>query len=209
MRRSILLLAGLCSLGGCVTAAVGAVGAVSVAAVQDRTIGGALDDASASNQIKAKLMSASAKRYSEVDVEVAGRLVLLTGRVATQADKDYVSQVAWSVNLVDDVANELQVRDSGGVSQNANDEWITARVRTKLLTDGAVKSVNINIETYDGVVYLMGLVRSPAELERAANLAARVNGVKEVVSFMEVKPPRPVEGSPQTASAVDNQDSYR
>lgn len=208
MRRSFILLFGLVSLGGCATAVVGAVGAVGVAAVQDRTIGGALDDASTSSQVKSRLLSASPKRYAEVDVEVAGKIVLLTGRVPTQADKDMATDIAWSVDLVEDVANELQVRESGGLSQNANDEWITARVRTKLLTDGQVKSVNINIETYDGVVYLMGLVRTPEELERAATLAAKVKGVKEVVSFMEVKAGRAID---QTAVQNERYDpnSYK
>jgi len=96
-------------------------------------------------------------------------------------------RIAWEVGLIDDVANEIQVRQEGGVRQNVNDEWITARVRSRLLTDGAVKGINVNIETYDGTVYLMGIARSEDELRKIAEHASVVRGVKEVVSYIVVR----------------------
>lgn len=206
--RALILVFGLSTLSGCATAVVGAVGVVGVTALQDKSMGEGFDDASASNELKAKLMSAGPRRYNEVDVEFAGRVALLTGRVSEEIDKVEAERMAWTVRLIEDVANEIQVREPGGIKQNANDEWITARVRTKLLTDGAVKSMNINIETYDGIVYLMGLARSPAELERAAKLAARVRGVKEVVSYIEIREPKPLHDPGQTQIASDPENRY-
>lgn len=197
--RAAILILGLSSLSGCMTAMVGAAGAVGVTAMQDRTLGEGLDDAAASNELKAKLMSASAQRFNEVDVEVAGKVALLSGRVSAVEDKLEAEQIAWTVRLLEDVGNEIQIREAGGIRQNLNDEWITARVRTKLLTDGAVKSMNINIETYDGIVYLMGIARSAAELQRAAELTSLVRGVKEVVSYVEIREPRPVTGRAKSA----------
>ena len=75
-----LALASPIALSGCVAAAVGTAGAVGLAAVQERTMGEAVDDATASNEIKAKLLSEGG--YGEVDVEVANGLALLSGRVA-------------------------------------------------------------------------------------------------------------------------------
>lgn len=191
LRVSLLALS-LMSLSGCVTAAVGAAGAASVTAVQDKTFGESVDDANASNQIKTRLLTAGPRRFTEVDVEVSGGVALLTGRVSTPEDRVEAENIAWQVSIVDDVANELQIREEGGVRQNVNDEWLTARVRSKLFTDGAVKSVNINIETYDGVVYLMGIARSTEELRRAAELASVVSGVREVVSYVKIREPAPV-----------------
>ena len=189
MLRAIILLGSLASLGGCVIGAVGAAGAVGVAAMQDRSFGEGLDDATASNELKSKLMFASAQRFNEVDVEVAGRTALLTGRVSSPQDRIEAEQIAWSVGLIQDVGNEIKIQEKGGIRQNLNDEWITARVRSRLLTDGEVKSININIETYDGTVYLMGIARTPEELKLAAEQASLVNGVKEVVSYMRVQQP--------------------
>ncbi len=202
--RSVLLLAGVMSLSGCVTAAVGAAGAVGITAMQDKTLGEGLDDASASNELKARLMASDPKAFNEVDVEVAGRIALLTGRVPTEQNRLDAERIAWSVGLIQDVGNEIKVREPGGLRQNANDEWITARVRTRLLTDSAVKSMNINIETYDGVVYLMGVARTPAELQRAAELTSYVNGVREVVSYITVRDPQAARYSQNRLNSPSN-----
>ncbi len=47
--------------------------------------------------------------------------------------------------------------------------------------------MNYNIETYDGVVYLMGIARTQAELKEAAERASRVGGVQRVVSYVRVR----------------------
>jgi hypothetical protein len=47
--------------------------------------------------------------------------------------------------------------------------------------------VNFNIETYGGVVYLMGTARSEKELQRAAEEASIVGGVQQVVSYVRLK----------------------
>lgn len=185
--RALILIAGFLPLTGCVATAIGAAGAVGVATLQEKTLGESLDDANASNQLKTRLLAAGPRRFTEVDVEVAGKIALLTGRVSTQEDRMQAERIAWEVGLIDDVANEIQVRQEGGVRQNVNDEWITARVRSRLLTDGAVKGINVNIETYDSTVYLMGIARSEDELRKIAEHASVVRGVKEVVSYIVVR----------------------
>ncbi|HBH44370.1 MAG TPA: phospholipid-binding protein, partial [Hyphomonas atlantica] len=144
-------------LCGCAAAALGTAGAVGVAAVQDKSLGEAVDDATASNQIKSKLLSESANRFGEVDVEVTSGLVLLSGRVDTPEDRVKAEGIAWTSPLTRDVANEIRIEPAGGFLANVSDELITARVRSRLVGSSSVKSVNFNIETYNGVVYLMGI----------------------------------------------------
>lgn len=173
-------------LGGCVAAAVGTAGAVGVAAAQEKTIGEAVDDATTSNEIKGKLLSESAQRFQEVDVEVAGGLVLLSGRVNAPEDRVRAEGIAWTSTRATDVANEIRIAPAGGFLANVSDEIITGRVRSRLVGSATVKSVNFNIETYDGVVYLMGLARSEKELQQAAKEASVVGGVKQVVSYVRL-----------------------
>ncbi len=52
-----------------------------------------------------------------------------------------------------------------------------------------MRAINVNIETFHGNVYLMGLARTQTELERAAEIASVVGGVRRVVSFMTVRAP--------------------
>lgn len=175
------------SMTGCAVAVLGAAGAVGLTTMQEKTMGEALDDATASNEIKAKLLNESGAKFAEVDVEVANGLVLLSGRVNEPADRTYAEGIAWSSSRARDVANEIRIEPPGGFMANVSDEIITGRVRARLIGSSKVKSVNFNIETYDGVVYLMGIARSTDELRRAAEEASVVGGVKQVVSYVRVR----------------------
>lgn len=190
LRLPVLLIAATLPLSGCVVAAVGAGAAVGAAAVQDRTMGEMLDDSTNGAEIKAKLLSDDAEKFGEVDVEVANGLVLLSGRVNTPEDRVKAESVAWSASRTQDVANEIRIEPPGGFIANVSDEIISGRVRARLIGSKTVKSVNYNVETYNGVVYLMGIARSADELRHAAEEASYVSGVKQVVSYVRIREPR-------------------
>jgi osmotically-inducible protein OsmY len=175
------------SVTGCAAAVVGTAGAAALTSVQEKTMGEALDDATASNEIKAKLLNESGAKYGEVDVEVSSGLVLLSGRVNAPEDRTYAEGIAWSSSRTQDVANEIRIEAPGGFMSNLSDEIITGRVRARLIGSSKVKSVNFNIETYGGVVYLMGIARDTEELRRAAEEASIVGGVTQVVSYVRVR----------------------
>ncbi len=189
-------------LGGCVVAAVGAAGAVGLSAAQDRTMGEAIDDITAGTQIKTKLLAENSEKFMEVDVKAVNGLILLSGRVNYPEDRTRAEGIAWSAALTRDVANEIKIEPPGGFMANLSDEVVTNRVRARLIGSKTVKSVNFHIETYDGVVYLMGTARTAKELKQAAEEASVVSGVKQVVSYVRIHeqphgPPEPaIEGQP-------------
>jgi osmotically-inducible protein OsmY len=189
-------------LGGCVVAAVGAAGAVGLTAAQDRTMGEALDDITVGTQIKTKLLAENSEKFMEVDVKAVNGLILLSGRVNYPEDRTRAEGIAWSAALTRDVANEIKIEPPGGFMANLSDEVVTQRVRARLIGSKTVKSVNFHIETYDGVVYLMGTARTAKELKQAAEEASVVSGVKQVVSYVRIHevphgPPEPaIEGQP-------------
>jgi len=199
---SLSLIALLPALSGCATAIVGAAGAAGVTATQERSFGEALDDAAVSNEVKSKLLAHGG--MSEVDVEVAAGVVLLSGRVWTPELRLKAESLAWSVKRADDVANEIRVEAPGGFFANASDELISTRVRARLLGSSTVQANNFNVETYGGTVYLLGVARSAEELEKAAEEASLVGGVNQVVSYVRLRndlgeivpytPAQPVEG---------------
>ncbi len=182
---SIALIALLPLTSACVVAAVGAVGSAAVSVNQERTFGEAIDDVSSSSQIKAKLIANGG--LGEVDVKSNGGLVLLSGRVAAPQQRVKAESIAWSSKLTRDVANEIRIEAPGGFLANASDEWISARVRARLLGSSSVKASNINVETYGGVVYLMGIARSAEELQAAAEEASLAGGVNQVVSYLRLR----------------------
>jgi osmotically-inducible protein OsmY len=155
--------------------------------VSDRTFGESLDDASAATDIKARLLGAGLNgRFMEVDVAVVDRFVLLSGRVATDADRVEAERIAWQVGSVDEVANELQI-EYWDMGRDLNDAWITEQVRMRLIADSDIKGTNYNIQVHSGVVYLLGVARSDEELRMAAEHASLVSGVQKVVSYVKVR----------------------
>lgn len=185
-------------LSGCTVAALGAVGAVGLASAKDKSLGESLDDAATTAYIKGRLLAVSAERFGEVDIKVADGLVLLSGRVNAPEDRVEAEGIAWEPSGTLDVANEVRIEPPGGFVANVADEVISARVRARLIGSATVKSINFNVETYNGVVYLMGIARSAEELRRAAEEASVVGGVQQVVSYVRLqdqisRPQAPIE----------------
>jgi len=68
-----------------------------------------------------------------------------------------------------------------------DDAVITAKVKSAILEEPSLKSAEINVETFKGIVQLSGFVRSRADINRAAELAKGVKGVKSVKNDMILK----------------------
>ncbi len=68
-----------------------------------------------------------------------------------------------------------------------DDTVITTKVKSAIFNEPGLKSAEINVETYKGVVQLSGFVRSQANINRAVEVARGVKGVKSVKNDMRVK----------------------
>jgi osmotically-inducible protein OsmY len=155
--------------------------------LSDRTFGESLDDASAATEIKTRLLGAGLNgRFMEVDVAVVDRFLLLSGRVASEADRKEAERIAWTTSSIDEVANELQI-EYWDMGRDLNDAWIAEQIRTRLIADNDIKGTNFNIQVHSGVVYLLGLARTEDELRRAAEHASVVSGVQKVVSYVKMR----------------------
>lgn len=77
-------------------------------------------------------------------------------------------------------------KDERSVGEIADDAAITAKVKTLLIREKNIKSLDINVDTYRRVVTLNGKVRSRRERSRAVKLAKSVKSVEKVVSKLEI-----------------------
>jgi osmotically-inducible protein OsmY len=78
-------------------------------------------------------------------------------------------------------------RTHEGTGEYLDDTAITAKVKSAILTEPDLKVMQINVETFKGVVQLSGFVNSRESATRAANVARSVHGVKEVKNDLVVK----------------------
>lgn len=79
------------------------------------------------------------------------------------------------------------VRKKESAGEYVDDASITAKVKAAVLGDDSLKSTEINVETYKGIVQLTGFVRSRADIDKAVQVAKGVKGVKSVKNDMIVK----------------------
>ena len=69
-----------------------------------------------------------------------------------------------------------------------DDQTITAKVKKRLAGVNAGTLVDVNVDTYDGVVYLSGIVDSPETKRRLEEVAQTVKNVELVVMNVATKP---------------------
>jgi osmotically-inducible protein OsmY len=74
-----------------------------------------------------------------------------------------------------------------GTGEYIDDSVLTTKVKAAVFNEPSLKSAEINVETFKGVVQLSGFVNSQADINRAAEVARGVTGVKSVKNDMRVK----------------------
>lgn len=98
----------------------------------------------------------------------------------------YLSAVLLSVVL-------MSLLGCGATPQKASsaeyidDSYLTTKVKAAILRQPALKSTEINVETFKGVVQLSGFVSSRSDINRAVEVTRSVRGVKSVRNDMRLK----------------------
>jgi osmotically-inducible protein OsmY len=173
-----LALATLGSLQGCVLLlGAGAVGS-GLVFTDRRTSGTQLDDQSIELKSGPRVRDVLGDS-GHVNVTSYDRVVLITGEVAKQEDKDAVGKAISEIQNVNTVDNELEVGFTSSLSSRSNDTLITGKVKSALIDAKDIQATAIKI------VYLMGRV-TEREATRAADVARNVGGVVKVVRVFEI-----------------------
>jgi osmotically-inducible protein OsmY len=160
----------------------------SVVALQERSAGHTVDDTTIRTKLNAIYASKDFKDlFWNVDIRVNEGRVLLTGNVNKPETSVEAVRVAWTVDGVKEVINELQVNDKSGLWDYAKDVWIEQQIRTRALFAKDVRSVNYSVQVVNATVYLMGIAQDQAELDRMTYIARTTKGVQKVISHVRLK----------------------
>lgn len=187
MRHLVVAAACAALLCGCAPLMIATGITAGKVAAQERPLPHALDDMNVQTEIETKLASKSFKLFRNVDVRVVEGRVLLAGRVQDEDTRIEAGKIAWGIENVREVNNEILVGSKGGIARDLNDFRISQQLRAKLLADYKIASVNYSLETIDGVIYMIGIAQTEDELERVALHARTIAGVKKVVSYVQLK----------------------
>jgi len=180
-----LLVLGLAA-GGCnfwgTAAGAGAVGAT--AAQSEKGFRRSVADTEIRIAINDLWLQADEEMFRKVNLQVQEGRVLLTGNVRLPEQRVEAVRLAWQAPGVREVINEIEVNDTSGLSNLARDTWISTQLKSTLLFDKEISSIDYSIETVNQVIYLMGVAASQAELDRVIGHAKDISYVRRVVSYV-------------------------
>ena len=147
-----------------------------------------INDAYLTAKTKIALFADSRVKGSEINVESAQGLVMIRGKVDSDASKQAAEGIAKSIDGVKSVKNELQVvAPAKREATDDQDSAITARVNQQFEKDAYFKKAGIRAQTNAGVVSLSGEVKDLMASAKASWIAWRVDGVKSVKNDLTVK----------------------
>jgi len=172
-------------LTGCAPLIVGgAMVSGALVATDRRTTGTQLEDEGIEFKANARLRDGLGEK-AHLSVNSYNRVALVTGEVASEADRARVDQWVAGVENVQKVLNETVVAAASTVGSRSNDVVLTGKVKAKLIDARDLISNAFQVVVERGTVYLMGRV-TEREASRASELARTVSGVNKVVRAFDV-----------------------
>ncbi len=122
-----------------------------------------------------------------IQVKTENKTVTLTGTVDNYSSKLAAYRDASEVAGGYDIINQLNVKFQPG-QQRIEDAEITDNILNVLKWNADVNPVNLQIETENGKVTILGTVTSSREKQEVERIVSSVKGVADVASGIKVKP---------------------
>jgi len=152
------------------------------------TIGTEVDDSVITTKVRSALMSNEDIKSLDIKVKTHKGEVMLSGFADNQAQIDRSVAVAKGIEGVTNVDNKLSLKEGKQtVGNKIDDSVITTQVKSALLADSAMKSLEVSVTTRKGVVELSGFVDNANQSTHAVDVAKGVEGVSSVVDHMSIK----------------------
>ncbi len=173
------------SLSACAPLVVGgAMMGGALVATDRRTAGTQLEDQGIELKAAMRLKEQLGDRV-HINVNAYNRVLLLSGEVKDEADKQRAQTIAAQVDNVARVVNELQVGFISSLSSRSNDLVLAAKIKATLIDARDLMSNAFQVVVERGEVYLMGRV-TEREAHRASELVRGIPGVQKVVRVFDI-----------------------
>ena len=172
---------------GCAAAVVGggAAGGYAVG-TDERSAPTMLDDAAITAKVKTELIGDKNVKARNIDVDTVAGVVVLSGYVDSQQEANRAGSLAKSVSGVVRVKNELRV-GSRTMGQGFDDKVLGGKIKTRLMEEPGIKSLNIDVDVYSGTANVTGVVASQEQKKNVLNLIRSIEGVRGVVDNLLVR----------------------
>lgn len=136
-------------------------------------------DSAISSKIDESLEASTAVKARQVNIQTREAVVYLTGIVDSEDARREAGRIAWRTAGVDGVVNDLTVGERT-VGDWVDDTLISTRLKAQLIADTDVRASDIDVSSSQGVVTLIGRVRTTAVKQDAERIARGIPGVTDV-----------------------------
>ena len=185
--KLIILFFSFLLISGCQSAYMATVSQAVLIDKEERSFNNFVEDTIILAQLKNAYFSNNEKIFFNVSVEVTEGRVLLTGSVDQIDERIEATKLAWSIEGVNEVINEIQISNDEGILDYADDLIMKTKINAKLLLDKDILNLNYSVEVVNGVVYLIGIAQSQEELNSVINISENTYGVQNVISYVRLK----------------------
>ena len=178
-----LLLLSLIFLSNC--SGVGSKGffgtGVSIA-FDPRSVGTQIDDSIMHKSLSTKILLLDKSYFLSVKSKVLDGRIFLTGKVDDPEEKLQLTKLAWEIQGVRSVRNDIKIKEKFNFKQSAKDILITSQLRTAIILNKNIKATNYQIDTYKKKIYVYGIAMTSDEKELVLKEASEILDVEDVIA---------------------------
>tara|TARA_B100000787_G_C16113783_1_gene259333 strand:- start:311 stop:901 length:591 start_codon:yes stop_codon:yes gene_type:complete len=174
-------------ISGCQTAYITGISKAVLVNKEERSFNNYVEDTIILAQLKNQYFSINEDIFFQVSIEVREGRVLLTGAVEQIDERIEATKLAWGIDGVNEVINEIQISNNEGILDYADDLIMKTKINAKLLLEKNILNLNYSVEVVNSVVYLIGIAQNQEELNLVINISKDTYGVQSVISYVRLK----------------------
>ena len=185
MKNKLIIIISLSFLiiTGCVgVSSTGVFGTGVSVALDPRSIGTQIDDSIMQKNLVARLSLKNKKYFLAIKIKTLDGRIFLTGKVDDPEEKLHITKIAWETDGVRSVKNDIKIKEDFNFKQSAKDLLITSQLRTALILNKNIKSMNYNIDTYKKKIFIYGIALTSSEKEKVIDEAKQILDVEKVIA---------------------------
>jgi osmotically-inducible protein OsmY len=190
IKRIILAFLAISCLSSCVETVIFASAGTGVAVVRKKSISNTKNDIKIASKLGFDFIKNGLKNPgNSIDITVNEGRVLLTGVARDVKKANLANDLAWKVDGVKEVIDEIQIKDGksieiSDITSATIDYAITLEIETKMFFRKKIPSIDYKITTVNRIVYILGIASDKDEMEKVLTLIAKIKGVQEVVNHI-------------------------
>jgi hyperosmotically inducible protein len=153
--------------------------------VDERKVSTIAEDTKITITVLTKFIDDDLVKAQDISIFCYDGHVFLVGEYDLQEQKKRSLKIARSVEGVKSVTAFLSPKSQNNSCSPLDNLAITTKLRIRLIIDKDILSTNVDVETVNCTVVLLGIVGSKQEIKKVVTHARNVTGIHGVKAFLK------------------------